>query len=326
LARRAFRVIHTLRFCDDVARSSLRAQRSNPGSAYSEARFLSIPLSWAATLCGLRPRDDDSVKVLPLIAHAWTLGLLLFCATLANAQPLTKPYAAAELRSGATFMAAQLQKQQADDDQNPAMLWVDSGRTLFERDCKSCHVDAKGLAAKLPRAIIDASSKRERVATLESQINVCQSTRVIDANGKQKSAYGIESEPLLSLASYVAFSSRGMKQEVASNITQTTSWQRARAMFFAVQGKLDFSCAACHDKIAGKRVRTQAISQGHGVGFPVYRVEWQTVGSLNRRLRACFFGMEANVPAASDPILSELELYLSWRSEGLALEAPAVRR
>jgi L-cysteine S-thiosulfotransferase len=97
-------------------------------------------------------------------------------------------------------------------------------------------------------------------------------------------------------------------------------------MYFAVHGKLDFSCAACHDKLSGKRVRTQAISQGHSVGFPAYRLEWQTVGSLNRRLRACFYGMEASVPAATDPILAELELYLAWRAQGLPIEAPALRR
>ena len=93
-----------------------------------------------------------------------------------------------------------------------------------------------------------------------------------------------------------------------------------------MQGKLDFSCRSCHDNLYGKRVRNQAISQGHGVGYPAYRVEWQTLGSLNRRLRACFFGMETVVPAASDPILADLELYLAWRAQGLPIEAPAVRR
>jgi L-cysteine S-thiosulfotransferase len=258
--------------------------------------------------------------------HLLACALAITCATSARGDSAANPYAPAELRSGTTFMAPHLQKQQADDDQNPAMLWVDSGRALFERDCKACHADARGLAAKLPRVAIDPATKGERVATLESQINACQSTRVKDERGNSAKAYALESEPLLSLAAYVAFASRGMKQEVAANVTQTASWQRARAMFFAVQGKLDFSCAACHDKLAGKRVRTQAISQGHGVGFPAYRVEWQTVGSLNRRLRACFFGMEAAVPAASDPILAELELYLAWRAQGLPLEAPAVRR
>ena len=73
-------------------------------------------------------------------------------------------------------------------------------------------------------------------------------------------------------------------------------------------------------------MRNQAISQGHGVGYPAYRVEWQTLGSLNRRLRACFFGMETVVPTVSDPILADLELYLAWRAQGLPIEAPAVRR
>lgn len=264
-----------------------------------------------------RPLKTETHAALALALALYSLH------TYATPRP---PYHEKDLRSGATFMAPRLQKQQADDDQNPAMLWVDSGRALFERDCKSCHVDARGLATKLPRVDVDAASSAERVATLESQINVCQSTRVKDVRGNLGAAYAIESEPLLSLTTYVAFSSRAMKQVVAQNVTQTASWQRARTMFHAAQGKLDFSCAACHDKLAGKRVRTQAISQGHGVGFPAYRVEWQTVGSLNRRLRACFFGMEANVPAASDPILSELELYLAWRSEGLPIEAPAVRR
>jgi L-cysteine S-thiosulfotransferase len=252
-----------------------------------------------------------------LVARTFACALAITSATLSYAQSSLKPYAATDLRSGATFMPPHLQKLQGDDDQNPAMLWVDSGRALFERDCKSCHTEVRGLATKLPR--VEANG---HVTTLESQINACQTQRV---KGNQ-STYARESEPLLSLATYVAFSSRGLKQEIATNVTETAAFQRARDMFHAVQGKLDFSCAACHDKLAGRRVRTQAISQGHGVGFPAYRVEWQTVGSLNRRLRACFFGMEANVPPASNPILADLELYLAWRAQGLSIEAPAVRR
>jgi L-cysteine S-thiosulfotransferase len=226
-----------------------------------------------------------------------------------------KPYSLSELRSGATYMSAPLRAQQKDDDQNPAMLWVDQGREMFARDCAVCHTNARVLATKLPRVTEDGS-----VATLEAQINRCQTSHM------KKPALTMESETLLALASYVAFSSRGLPQAVAANVTGTAAWFRAREMFTRVQGRLDFSCATCHDKLAGKRVRTQTISQGHGVGFPAYRVEWQTMGSLNRRIRACFYGMESNVPTADDPILADLELYLAWRSAGLTIEAPAVRR
>ena len=219
------------------------------------------------------------------------------------------------VRSGATFISATLSSQQKDDDLNPGMLWVDQGRDLFARDCAGCHADAKGLASKLPRLREDGS-----VITLESAINRCQAERV------KASPYPVESQPLLALATWLAFSSRGLAQQVPANVTESAAWQRAHNEYTRVQGKLDFNCRSCHDKLYGKRVRNQAISQGYGVGYPAYRVEWQTLGSLNRRLRACFFGMETVVPATTDPILADLELYLVWRAQGLPIEAPAVRR
>lgn len=225
------------------------------------------------------------------------------------------PIAKRDVRSGSTFTSATIQAQQKDDDRNPGMLWVDQGRDIFARDCLSCHAEAKGLATQLPRLKAGGS-----VITLESEINRCQVERV------KTTAYPIESQPLLSLATYLAFSSRGQAQQVAANVTQSAAWQRAHNEFTRVQGKLDFNCRSCHDQLYGKRVRNQNISQGYGVGYPAYRVEWQTLGSLNRRLRACFFGMETVVPAATDPILADLELYLAWRAQGLAIEAPAVRR
>ena len=220
-----------------------------------------------------------------------------------------------DVRSGSTFTSTIIQAQQKDDDRNPGMLWVDQGREIFARDCVGCHAEPKGLATHLPRLKADGS-----VITLEAEINRCQVERV------KAVAYPIESQPLLALATYVAFSSRGLAQQLPANVTQSHAWQRAHNEFTRIQGKLDFNCRACHDQLYGKRVRNLNISQGYGVGYPGYRVEWQTLGSLNRRLRACFFGMETTVPAASDPILADLELYLAWRAQGLPIEAPAVRR
>ena len=232
-----------------------------------------------------------------------------------SSQVPTPPIAKDALRSGTTFVSAALRAQQKDDDLNPGMLWVDQGREVFARDCVSCHPKAEGLAARLPKLALNGS-----VVTLEAQINRCQTERV------KQPAYAIESQPLLGLATYLAFASRAMSQAVAPDVTRSAAWLRAQNEFTRVQGKLDFNCRSCHDTMYGKRVRNQAISQGHGVGYPAYRVEWQTLGSLNRRLRACFFGMETGVPAASDPILADLELYLAWRAQGLPIEAPAVRR
>ena len=50
------------------------------------------------------------------------------------------------------------------------------------------------------------------------------------------------------------------------------------------------------------------------------------MGSLQRRLRACMFGLHAELPPYGSELLLELELYLAWRAAGLAIETPAVRR
>ena len=65
---------------------------------------------------------------------------------------------------------------------------------------------------------------------------------------------------------------------------------------------------------------------GIGTGYPAYRLEWNGLGSLHRRLRACSLGVRATqFDYGSDEYLA-LELYLAVRAKGLALEAPGLRR
>ena len=60
-------------------------------------------------------------------------------------------------------------------------------------------------------------------------------------------------------------------------------------------------------------------------GYPMYRLEWQTLGSLQRRLRNCINGMRTQNFDFGAPELVELELYLMSRARGLPAETPAVR-
>ena len=59
--------------------------------------------------------------------------------------------------------------------------------------------------------------------------------------------------------------------------------------------------------------------------YAIYRLEWQAVGSLQRRLRNCMSGMRAETYDFGAPELVDLEYYLMWRARGMAMEAPAVR-
>ena len=100
---------------------------------------------------------------------------------------------------------------------------------------------------------------------------------------------------------------------------------RGRELYLQRQGQLNLGCANCHDDNWDKRLAGSAITQGHPTGYPLYRLEWQSLGSLQRRLRACITGIRAQPYDYGAPELVELELYLMSRARGMAMEAPAVR-
>jgi sulfur-oxidizing protein SoxA len=100
---------------------------------------------------------------------------------------------------------------------------------------------------------------------------------------------------------------------------------RGEALFRRRQGQLNLSCANCHDDNPGRQLGGNAIPQGHPTGYPLYRLEWQGLGSLQRRLRNCMAGVRAEPYAYGSPEYVELELYLMHRARGMPLETPAVR-
>ena len=100
---------------------------------------------------------------------------------------------------------------------------------------------------------------------------------------------------------------------------------KGRALYTQRQGQLNLACSNCHEDVWDKRLAGSAITQGHATGYPLYRLEWQTLGSLQRRLRACMTGIRAQAYDFGSPELVELELYLMSRARGMPMEAPAVR-
>jgi sulfur-oxidizing protein SoxA len=104
------------------------------------------------------------------------------------------------------------------------------------------------------------------------------------------------------------------------------AYERGRELHHRRIGQLNLACIHCHDANWGKTLLAESVSQGHPTGWPAYRLEWQSLGSLQRRLRACFFGVRAEQPPYGSEDLVALELFLAWRARGLDLEAPGVRR
>ncbi|HEX2567208.1 MAG TPA: sulfur oxidation c-type cytochrome SoxA [Burkholderiales bacterium] len=215
--------------------------------------------------------------------------------------------ALAQPHSGSEFTSAEIRRLQASDIENPGMLWIDRGAQLWRERCTGCHGDVssmRGVAARYPKV---ANGK---VVGLEEKI-------------REKVSLDYESDELLGLTAYVAMQSRGMP--VANEATEEQA-SAGRSAYYRRRGQMNLSCAHCHEANWGKHLGGETLSQGQGNGYPAYRLEWQKMGSLQRRLRACLFGVHAELPPFGSQTLLELELFLAKRASGLTVETPAVRR
>lgn len=251
------------------------------------------------------------------------LGLWLLVSVL-HAQ--TRAPVADNRKSGFEFMSPATQAMQRDDTLNPAMLWVKQGEALWQSDapggipsCASCHGAAsssmRGVATRYPAW----HTALQRPLNLSQRINHCRVER------QKAPAWRLESQDLLSLETYIAFQSRGLPMAPDSNPRLITSIESGRQRYQQRTGQLDLSCAQCHDQRFGQRLGGSIIPQAYANGYPVYRLEWQGMGSLQRRLRNCINGVRAEAFPLGAPELVELELYLADRSRGMPFEAPAVR-
>jgi L-cysteine S-thiosulfotransferase len=231
-----------------------------------------------------------------------------------------------ERRSGFSFMTPDTKAIQNDDTANPGMLWVLDGEALWNRKtgvagkaCADCHNDAavsmKGIAARYPAF----DKALGRPVNLELRINLCR------AWNQQATRLPYESRELLALTAFVARQSRGTAIEAGADPQLAPFVAKGRELFMQRQGQLNLGCTNCHDDNWDKRLAGSAITQGHPTGYPLYRLEWQSLGSLQRRLRSCISGIRAQTYDYGAPELVELELYLMWRARGMPIETPAIR-
>jgi sulfur-oxidizing protein SoxA len=233
---------------------------------------------------------------------------------------------AEEKRSGYQDASPETRAMQDDDTENPGFLWVQQGEALWSerpdgvgRSCAGCHgaasVAMRGVAARYP--VFDAHV--ERPITLAQRIQRCRVER------QGAAAFSAESDALLGLIAYIGLQSRGMPVQVMIDGPARPFFEAGKTQFTTRQGQLNLSCGQCHDGLAGQRLGGSVIPQGHPNGYPEYRLEWQGMGSLERRIRNCQVGVRAEPFAPDAPELVSLELYLGWRANGLPVETPAVR-
>ena len=231
----------------------------------------------------------------------------------------------AELRSGNEFLSPSLKALQAEPDANPVTLWLQRGRELWEADCTRCHASLDTVASAAVRYPQLARSPRTGLINLEDQIQICRQRA-----GAPRAA--LEDAETLALSAWLHQSARGQRLNLQppGSEADAARWRQELAQGAALYttriGRMNLACVHCHDAKVGANLRAEVISPAHPSGFPIYRMSWQGLGSIDRRLRACYSGVQASVPSAGSVELRQLELFLKPRAEGMVLDGPSIRR
>ena len=237
------------------------------------------------------------------------------------------PRAEDNRRSGRQFMSPAVQALQQDDAQNPAMLWVQDGEQLWRtpagstgKRCADCHGEARaqhGWRGRPLPGLGRGQRRRAEPGRPHQRLPPAPPTGSWRWRSSMPTCWACRPTWACSHAASL------------SGHPTTRAWRRcaskARPCGSSGWGQLNMACLHCHDQRAGLRLGGATIPQGHATGYPTYRLEWQALGSLQRRLRGCVVGVRAEPWAPDAPEWLALEAWLAQRAAGMAVETPAVR-
>lgn len=268
-----------------------------------------------------------------LAAAAMLTGATYAVAELADdykfIEPTSEDSPLTEVISGYEFRIDSTQEAQDDDFENPGMLMLDQGLDLWDvadgsegKSCADCHGDdpleaMQGVGRSFPKFTEEGDHRAFR--NIENQINHCRTERM----GAKPWKY--DKPDMLAMTIAVRHADRGQPMSVAVDGDAAPIFEEGKAMYYTRYGQLDMSCAHCHEDNYGNYIRADHLSQGQTNGFPTYRMKWQGVGSTHRRFKGCMDNIRAKPFERGGDEFLALELYTSWRGNGLAIETPAVR-
>jgi L-cysteine S-thiosulfotransferase len=228
--------------------------------------------------------------------------------------------------NGPYSMDADLRKQwQAIDDFPPYDFAIDRGKEMFATPFKNgksygdCFPD-KGIGIRQNYPYFDL--KNGEVITLELELNRCR-----EANGEEP--YSYVKDEMASLTAYMAFTSRGKPFDIKipNDPRALAAYQKGEEYFYGRRGQLNFSCASCHVQNPGNHIRTEVLAPALGIvaAMPIYRSEWNGMGTMSRRLVTCNSQVRGVPLKPQDEDYRDVEYFLSYMSNGLPVSGPGAR-
>jgi len=210
---------------------------------------------------------------------------------------------------------------------------IELGKSLFNKYSLGTCFKNGGIGIKQNYPYFD--SKSGKVRTLEADIHTCLKKKGVDA---KKAGIKLKKGKIAAIGSYMAYTSRGKKQNVVvpNDKRAQAIYTRGKTHFYAKRGQLNFSCADCHMYSSGMMVRGNLLSPGLGQTshFPVWRRKWAKkgkgatagYGTIHRRYGGCNKQVRAKPLKAQGAEYTALEYFHTYMSNGIKLNGPAVRQ
>lgn len=232
----------------------------------------------------------------------------------------------ADFANGPYAVNAEMRKQWEEIMQFPPYDFaLDDGKTAFEQpfangksyaDCFS----NKGIGARQNFPYFDA--KTGEIVTLDLAINRCRTE-----NGEKPLPY--QTGMMAAITAYMAETSRGKPFDIKipDDPRAVAAYEDGKKFFYSRRGQLNFSCASCHAGAAGQRMRGDILAPALGIlaAFPIYRSDWGSMGTIDRRFTSCSAQMRAEPLPPQDKQYRELEYFLSYMSNGVPISGPGTR-
>lgn len=242
-----------------------------------------------------------------------------------TAAPAHLDGAVPEVMSGWLFRKDQTRAMQADDFDNPGMIFVeqaiDSWNTVdgsAGKSCADCHGEPESMEGVRP-VYPKWNEAAGEVRTLEMQINDCRENQM----GAEKWKY--TKGPMVNMTALISSVSRGLPINVAIDGPAKETWEKGKELYYTRTGQLELSCANCHEQSYGQMIRADHLSQGQINGFPVYRLKNTKLNAVHARFKGCVRDTRAETYKPGSPEFIALELYVASRGNGLSVEGPSVR-
>jgi sulfur-oxidizing protein SoxA len=202
---------------------------------------------------------------------------------------------------------------------------IEAGEALYNKK----FANGNSLAICFPDPTIGGDypmfdEQTKQVVSLTQAINDC-----VTANGEKK--WNEKKGDMAKVQAFFAFKTKEAEKPVNIKIESAdaaAAYERGKEFYYSQRGYLTLSCAECHVQGAGQRVRNESLSQllGHTTHFPVYRLKWQDLGTLERRMEGCVKDQGQNPPKPTSKEMKELLYFMAYMSNGMKIDGPDIRK